>query len=203
MRRALSVYNILGYKADEVALSPEWASLLGTPELKGSWIIWGVSGNGKTRFALQLARELARFGKVLYDSIEEGLSKSLRKAVQDVNFTDVGTNIAFLDKEPIDELIKRLARRQSAQIVIIDSLQYTGINYQDYKALRKRFPQKLFIWISHAEGKEPAGATAKSVRYDAFIKIRVEGYRAFAVSRYGGGEYMDVWREGALSYWNN
>jgi hypothetical protein len=75
------------------------------------------------------------------------------------------------------------------------------MTYNDYKTLRSLFPQKLFILISHAEGKNPAGRVAKSIKYDAFVKIWVEGYRAFAVSRYGGGEPYTIWDEGADEYW--
>jgi len=42
---------------------------------------------------------------------------------------------------------------------------------------------------------------AKSVKYDANIIIRVEGFRAFATGRYGGGDPYTIWEEGALKYW--
>lgn len=38
----------------------------------------------------------------------------------------------------------------------------------------------LIIFISHADGKNPAGRSAKSVMYDASLKIYIEGYRAFS-----------------------
>jgi len=60
----------------------------------------------------------------------------------------------------------------------------------------------LLIFISHADGKFPAGRSAKSVMYDATLKIYVEGYKAFSKGRYIGekGEYT-VWPEKAVAYW--
>ena len=44
----------------------------------------------------------------------------------------------------------------------------------------------FFIFISQADkaGKDPAGSVAKHIRYDADIKIKVEGYKAFVTTRY-------------------
>lgn len=180
----------------------EFLSLLGSPEITGSWLIWGKSGNGKTRFALQLAKYFALLGiKVAYDSLEEGKSKSMKAACIASNMHEVSRRFILLDKEPIEELSDRLSRPRSPQVIIIDSLQYTGLNYAQYKKFRDTFRSKLFIFISHADGKEPAGRAARSIRSDAFVKIWIEGYKAFALSRYGGGgEPYTIWEEGAERY---
>ena len=64
-KRAINAKELLGKSFDVLDFDGAWLGLIGKPEVKGSWIIWGQSGNGKTRFALQLAKYLARFGKVL------------------------------------------------------------------------------------------------------------------------------------------
>lgn len=181
----------------------EWLDMLGRPEMSGSWIIWGSSGSGKTRFALQLCKYLTRFGRVAYNSLEEGDSESLARAFDDVGMTEVSKRIILLDGEPIKELSERLLKRKSPDIIVVDSLQYTGMTYTDYKKLKSTHRNKLFVFISHADGKEPSGQVAKSVRYDSFVKIRTEGYRAFPVSRYGGGNPFDIWAEEAEIYYRN
>lgn len=201
MGRALSVNNIIDYNPSVLRFEGLWKESFGAPELCGSWLIWGASGNGKTRFALQLCKYLCEFGKVTYNSLEEGLSKSMQKAIIATGMTGVSKKFTLLDQEPIEELKVRLSKRRSPDIIVIDSIQYTGMNYKDYKTLRSEFPHKLFILISHADGKEPAGRVAKSIRYDAFIKIRIEGYKALPVSRYGGGEPYIIWEEGSKKYW--
>lgn len=199
-KRALSIRDIQCYKPEVMDFDGEWLASIGKPELTGSWIIWGGSANGKTRFALQLAKYLSRFGKVVYDSLEEGLSLSMQKAIEDVGMSDAKRNFHLLDKETLPELEARLEKQRSAQVVIIDSLQYTGLTYTDYKRLRDRFRHKLFIFVSHAEGQNPKGNVGKSVKYDAFVKIYVEGYTAYPQSRYGGGQPYVIWAEGARQY---
>lgn len=200
MKRALTITDIRKYKAKTYLLDNGLDLALGEVELTGSWIVWGGSANGKTRFALQLAKALAKHVRVAYDSLEEGLSLSMRHAIEDVGFSDVKRNFVLLDGESVGELKERLRKQRSPKVVIIDSLQYTGLTYNEYKKLRDEFRSKLFIFISHAEGHNPKGAVANSVKYDAFVKVYVEGYRAYPQSRYGGNVPYTVWPEGAAKY---
>ena len=146
-----------------------------------------LSGNGKTRFAFQLAKYLCSFCRVAYNSLEEGLSLSIQDAIAQVGMTDgeVKRNFTLLDKESIADIEVRLRHRRAPHVVIIDSVQYTGMTYADYKRLRDNNRHTLFIFINHAGGKEPKGEVAKSIRYDANVKINVEGFKATAQSRYG------------------
>lgn len=196
MGRAASVEQVLRTRFKVLPFEGEWKEAIGCPEMTGSWIIWGNSGNGKTRFALQLCKYLCRFGRVAYDSLEEGVSASLMKALQETSMMDVRRRFVVLDKEPIDQLMERLSKGKSPDVVCVDSLQYTGMSYEQYKALKERFPKKLFIWISHAEGAQPEGRVAKKVRFDSNVKVFVQAYRAEPVSRYGGGKPYIVWEEG-------
>ena len=202
LNRAISVTELLNSNLKTMPFEAEWKAAMGEPEMKGAWMIWGNSANGKTRFALQLAKYLTKFGRVAYNSLEEGVSVSMRNAFEDVGMAEVKRKIILLDQEPIEQLVKRLEKRKSPDIVFIDSLQYTGMRYSDYKDLRKKFPRKLFVFISHADGKDPAGRVAKSIRFDAFIKIWVEGYRAQCQGRYGGGAPYIIWKDGHDKYWN-
>jgi len=201
IKRALTVSDLKAYRATTIDFEGQFLESIGRPELTGSWIIWGNPANGKTRFALQLARYLAGFCRVGYDSLEEGLSLSMKEAVIQSGMNDVQRNFLLLDKEPVADLAARLRRRKSPDVIIVDSLQYTGLTYADYRRLRDEFRHKLFIFVSHAEGREPKGNVAKSVRYDAFVKILVEGYKAFPQSRYGGGSEYVIWEKGAKQYW--
>jgi hypothetical protein len=204
MRRAATTMQILNSKFDEIPFDGQWKELFGMPELSGCWIIWGESSNGKTAFALQLAKYLSRFTRVAFNSIEEGISKSLKDAIKREGMVEAGTRFLILDKEPIEALEERLLKRKSPGVVIIDSVQYTGLNKISAKELLNRHPDKLFIFTSHACGKFPEGRTATAIRYDANVKIRIEGFRAFVQSRYGGDmeKYYEIYKEGASRYWS-
>lgn len=200
MKRAVSVSELYATKFNLLDFTGDWLDTIGTPELFGSWIIYGNSGEGKTRASLKLAKYLTRFGRVAYNSLEEGVSFSMQEAFKDESMHEAKGKIDLIS-EPLDVLIKRLKKQKSPKIVFFDSLQYTGLNYRQYLEFQAMFPKKLFIWISHAEGKMPAGRVAKSVLYDCFVKMRVEGFKLFPKSRYGGKEPFVIWKEGADKYW--
>lgn len=195
-KRALNIRDIQQYKPQVLDFTGEWLRAVGCPELTGSWIIWGNSSNGKTSLALQVAKYMAQFTRVDYNSLEEGLSLSMQQSIAQVGMTDVSSGFYLLDKEPMKDMKKRLRKRRSANVVIIDSLQYTGMTYNEYKLLVDEFRNKLFIFVSHADGAHPKGNVAKSIRYDANVKMFVENFHTIPQSRYGGGEPFIVWQKG-------
>lgn len=202
--RAVSVDELLKKKFIELPLKGKWKDLIGTPERSGSWFIHGLSGHGKTTFCMQLAKYLTQFGKVEYNTLEEGARKSMQDAIRD-NRMDQCRKGAFkvLNKMEIKELKERLRRPRSAKIVFIDSVQYTFLDKRGYKALQREFPEVLFIWVSHARGKEPLGALADAIKYDADVKIHVFGFKAFSKSRMSRGKMTEaytIWEEGAREY---
>jgi len=210
MSRAISNKNVLAAQFETADFDGPFLASFGRPELRGAWIIWGGSGSGKTTFTLMLCKYLAGFRRVAYNSLEQGLSLSLQKAWERVEMAEAGSNIILLNKEELPELRERLRKRKSPEIIVIDSVQYlTKFYQQQFKELKAEFPNKLFIFISQADkaDKDPAGTVAKHIRYDADIKIRVEGYKAFVTTRYedqdkgeGGADFI-IWERGAADYW--
>lgn len=198
LRRALSVSDVLRLKRETYAFEGAWAEAFGQPEQNGVWFVWGGSGNGKTSFVLQLCKELSRFGRVAYDSLEEGASLTMQNAFVKMGMQDVSRRFVLLDREGMELLDARLGKRKSPDIVVIDSFQYTGMTFRDYQAFKERHADKLLIFISQADGSKPAGRTAVSVMYDAALKIFVSGYRAISKGRYFGTKgYYTIWEERA------
>lgn len=198
MPRLITVSAIMNKKHQTLEFTGEWLEAFGKPETNGVWFIWGNSGNGKTIFTLKLCKELAKFGKVAYNSLEEGDSLTMKNAIVTANMIEVEDKFVLL-KENIQELTERLDKRKSPQFIVIDSIQYTMLNIIEYRKLVERFPNKLLIFVSQADGKQPLGRTAKSVHYDAALKIWVEGFKAYSKGRYigaNGGTYI-IWNEGA------
>jgi GTPase SAR1 family protein len=202
--RALSVSALLNIKYDTLELSEPWYQFVGVPEATGVWFVWGDSGNGKTSFMWQLAKELSRLYRVAYNSLEEGTAKTLQDTVKLVNLTHEERRRIIVLNEPMEEMILRLKKPKSPRVCIIDSLQYTFWNFQQYMAFRQMFPHKLLIFVSQAKGNKPQGRTAERVMFDASLKVWIEGYRAHNKGRYIGptGTY-DIWPEGALRYYGH
>jgi hypothetical protein len=201
-KRAVSVSELLNTSFKVMDFSPEWEEYFGRPERSGCWLVWGPPHNGKTGFLLKLAKFLTNFGVVAYNSLEEGVSESLKRACVRENMLVCGNRFRILDKEPIEDLEIRLMKRRSPDIVMIDSVQYTELNKRTAKTFIDKFPNKLFIFISHASGKVPDGRTAHALRFHADVKIWVEGYKANIESRFGGdkSKQFTIWKEGAELY---
>ena len=203
MNRAMSVIDMLRMKKETYPFEGVWADAFGSPERDGVWFIWGRSGSGKTSFTMKLCKELAKFGKVAYDSLEEGFSLTMKNALMKAGMQDVARRFVLLC-EGMEELYARRSRRKSPDIVVIDSFQYTQMSFKDYQDFKDRHRDKLLIFISQADGNKPAGRTAVSVMYDAALKIWVEGYRAISKGRYFGNlGYYTIWEERANIYWGD
>lgn len=207
MGKAISNRDVAAARFETVPFEGEWLAAIGRPELRGSWLVFGQSGSGKTTFALQLARYLSRFARVAYNTLEQGLSLSFQSAWIRAGMEEAGSAIVVLDKEPLSQLRQRLAKRRSPQVVIIDSLTaLPGFTRKDYLSLVGGFPGKLFVFLAHERKGLPDPAIAETVRRLSEVKIYVEGFRAHVSSRYacpergeGVSDYI-IWRQGADEY---
>lgn len=203
IKRAWSVDNVLNAKFNGLAFNGEWQEVFGQPERAHSWTIIGKSGSGKTTFNFQLAKMLNSFDRVLYNSMEEGLSGSIQTAYHRVGLTSKQHTVELV-QESMEDLTIRLKQHKSPNIVFIDSIKYTKMRWKDYEDFCDMFSdRKLLIWVGHVQGNEPKGALAQDIYYDSFVKIRTEGFRAFVTSRYSNTakSSIDIWPEGAAEYW--
>jgi hypothetical protein len=185
MARAATIREILYVqKYETVELDGKWKDAIGSPELHGTWFIYGPSKNGKTSLAMQLMKYLSKFGRVFYNSIEEGPSAAtIRDAVTRAGI-DVTPRI-LMGQESIEEMYERLRKPRSPKIIFVDSVQFTDLRFADYKKLKQAFPRKLFVYVSHIKYGRIDGNTALRIYRDASVSFKVEGFRAFPVSRYG------------------
>lgn len=202
MKKAQSTADILRKIFKLFQFTGAMLAAFSTPERYGTWFIWGNSGNGKTSFLLELIKELCKFDKVLYNSLEEGEAHTMQNAWKRHNMHECGNKVQLVS-ESMEMMMERLRKRQSLKIIVIDSYQYTQMDFRAYLKMKQEFPKKLFIFTSQADGKNPKGRSAVSVMYDASLKIWIEGYRAFSKGRYIGdnGGIFTIWDEGANNYW--
>jgi hypothetical protein len=203
MKKGLSVTDLLSMKKKVFEFTDEWYDAFGCPGIHGIWFMYGNSSSGKTSFSLQLAKYLSQFDRVVFDSLEEEFEATLQNACKRINMQEVSNRLLFVH-ESIEALSERLSRKHAPGIAFVDSFQYSRLNYKQYIEFKEKHRNKLIIFISHADGKSPSGRAAKSVAYDASLKIWVEGYKAISKGRYIGetGEFV-IWDEGANKYWGN
>ncbi|RAV56669.1 hypothetical protein J3L18_23055 [Mucilaginibacter gossypii] len=201
MKKAQSISNIERQKFKCFEFEGEWYEAFDKPEMCGVWFIWGTSGSGKTTLVMELCKELCRFGRLVYNTLEEGGRKTFQNAIKRSNMISVSKRMQVI-KEPLSDMSYRMKQPKSADFWVIDSYQYARMSYERFIDFREKHSDKLIIVVSQATGKNPKGSAAESVMYDADLKIYVEGFVAFSKGRYIGpnGGQKVVWKEGADLY---
>jgi hypothetical protein len=208
MAKTIALKQLAQKKYDDVKeLSEVMRSSLGDIEDAFDCIIYGASGNGKSNFTIILLKDLIKALKCKceYVAYEEAHAKTIRKMMIERHnmLEELGNVVQITDHYTYAELVKKMERRKSAKIWVIDSIQASRLTSEQCDDLKRKFvlsrKKKIIIYISWAEGKLPQGASAKSVEYYSHIKIRVDGLVAFFKSRYGGNRPFVIWEQGAIA----
>ena len=198
---SISVEKLLRKKFKVIALPEEFKNLIGNPECAGSMIIYGPSANGKTTFAVQLVKAFCSSKKVGYNSIEEKAKYSFQNALKRGNILSVKGKLKIWVSLSVHELTEELLKPKSPDVIFIDSVQYLRMTQKsvnqltnfEYKNLINQFPNKLFVFISHAKNGEPKGSLAEAIYYDADVGIYVKDFIATPLkSRYGGNTIYEI-----------
>lgn len=107
MARTLSAKQVLTIKFDTIRLGGGWDECVGEIETTGIWFIWGNSGNGKTSAVVSLCKELSAFGKVLYNSREEGVSLTMQNTLRRYGMGELGSRfqLANMSLQELNEKI--------------------------------------------------------------------------------------------------
>ncbi|PXY44489.1 P-loop NTPase family protein [Flavobacterium hydrophilum] len=199
-KRALTVSNVLSVIISCIKFTGRFFDVFGNPQKKGRWFIWGDSSSGKSSFVMQLIKEFAKTEKTILVSKEEDLDdENLQDRLKLFQMQDVAKNFSLVD-DSLDQLTERLSRRNSAQVVVIDSVSYffMGYTFEDYLNFRKRFKDKTLVFIGHAKGQNPKTDFEDRIKFDATQKVVVSGYLATNKGRkYGphATQYV-VWQKG-------
>ena len=198
MAKTFSNINVLTAQFTLADFGGAWLAHLGRPALRGMWFVYGKSGSGKTTYCLKLAKYLTEFvRKVAYNSLEQGLSPAMQQAWRRAGMAECGNHIMLLDREPLPELRNRLAKKQSPDVVFIDSVMYLeDATASELIALRHEYPSKLFVLIGQERNGDAYNSKQIKLKHDADIKVRVVGGVARCETRYstedgyGGADYI-------------
>jgi hypothetical protein len=205
-RKSLSARDIIGSVFVKYDLSKEWREAIGPIGEGVSMIVWGDSGSGKTTFCLKLALELCRFGKVYYNSMEQGKSDGFKEGLKRLDFNNIpASKVSFGNRDSWEDC-KAKIRYNKARFVILDSIDYLKFTAEDFKLLTERYKKRTFIVVSHGD-KYPKSAHADEIRYMVDVKIKLKHGVATADSRLGSTKPMQVIprknANGTLSIFNN
>lgn len=194
--RAIGITDFMSREFDSYPFEGRWLDSFGEPEKNFRAIVYGMSGNGKTEFCIQLTKYLASFTKVYYNSYEQGISKTLQDALRRNNMQEVAGNVIFGDKENYREMTERLSKKNSPKVCIIDSRDFINLTAEQFRILIKKFPTKSFVVVCWEAAGKPKGEYAKAIEFMCDIKIRVHSFIAVPRSRYGGNKPFVIWDKG-------
>lgn len=199
MSRGIGINDFLARQFNVYPFTGKWYESFAEPEKNFRMLVYGKPGNGKTEFCIQLAKHLAQYTKVYYNSFEQGISKSLQDAVRRNALQDVSGRIIFGDKETHEEMKLRLSGRNSPGAVIVDSRDYLNMTTREYIELVELYPRKCFIIICWEANAKPKGEYAKAIEFMVDIKVHVRNFKAYPRCRFGGNKPYVIWEGGSKS----
>lgn len=202
LKKALTVANVSNQKIDLVdfeSTAPELYQAFGNPQNRGVWFIWGGSGSGKSSLTMDITKAFCYSLRAIHNELEEEvddvdfINRIKLKQMQDVK------DKYLVSAYNYTELNEYLDRRNSPDVVIINSATYFFENQHQYFEFTRKYKRdKVIIITGMAQGKSPMSELEKKIMYDANKKIFCEGYLAACKGRTigpNGGTYI-IWKEG-------
>lgn len=150
----------------------EWEHFFGKPAILFHAVIHGLPGEGKSTFAIMLAKYLAdNFGRVMYISAEEGKGETFIMKLDRLN-----ARSKYLDFPEPDinryEAIKKQVSPGDYNFIMIDSLDTLRIDADRLKELREVYPDAAFITISQST-KDGKMRGSQEIAHDADVVVHV------------------------------
>jgi KaiC/GvpD/RAD55 family RecA-like ATPase len=194
MGRTLGVSQIMSKKYSYYELDQEWIDGVGLLSKPFTLLVYGKPKNGKTSFVMKLCKHLTKFGKVYYNSAEEGDSKTIQDALILAKMEESPAGKFMIgDRDTFLEMKEKLAKKNSGAFVVIDSIDYLYFDVHQYKKLIEEFPNKSFIIISWEKGGEPKSQAARDIKHMVGAVVHVKNHVAHTIGRYGPTEPYVIW----------
>jgi len=189
----LTAQQMATRKLDLLPFTGAWKNLFGNPARNFTMMFHGEPHNGKTIFLLKLAQYLAEsFGNVLYVSSEEFASPTMTQKVAEF-LNPLPARLHFAENLTDPEL-------ENYQFIILDSVNDLGLRINEYKNLRRHYPDKAFVFIlQHTKAGDFRGG--KDWEHTAEIVGEVEkGVVNVTKNRYAPKNTMDFFKQFGLTW---
>lgn len=164
-----SMQTIAGLKYQMLNFLGRWLEFFGQPQTNFFCVIHGMSGEGKTNFAIQFAKYLAEnFGNVLYISGEEGFAPTFQQKIK-----ALGADIPRLyaaDLRTGQDILKAVPNKY--HFIFIDSVNNMNIDPELMKTIRQKFSQSGIIAICQ-NTKDGKIRGSYQIVHDSDITVKV------------------------------
>lgn len=175
----------------DIDLPQDWVEHLGEIEDGFRAIIWGESGQGKTEYLFQFTKMLAmHWGKVHVNNVEQGKSKTFKEGFKRQKMNEILPGKWMLGDKSLrdwDAYLDKVQLRGSGRVLVIDSITYWELNYQNIKQLHEMFPKKCLILVAYA-----SDSNLRKIKHLFDLKIEVKNRVAHIISRYGSQKSWDI-----------
>lgn len=166
-----SMQKISEMKFQLLDFQGKWKDFFGQPQTNFFCVIHGMSGEGKSTFAMQFTKYLAeRFGKVLYVSGEEGWASTFQKKITELGVSSVA-NAYGADIRSGQELLSEVPTNKF-HFIVIDSLNNMGIDAEVMRQIRAKFKQSAIIAICQ-NTKDGKVRGSYEIMHDSDIIVKV------------------------------
>ena len=131
--------------------------------------------------------------KVNYNSTEQGKSSSFQRAYMRNKMNELPAGKFMLcekSQKQFETWFRRLADPNSGKVIVLDSMDYMGITFQQLKMLLDRFPNKTIILVSWL-----VNPIIKQIEHMMEVIITVKDFKAIPISRLGGTKTMTIWNK--------
>lgn len=192
MARTFGVSQIMKKKYKLIPFSGEWEETFGQPSDPFTMLVFGHPKNGKTEFCIKFAKYLTTFGKVWYNSVEQGDSKSIQDALKRNDMHKVA-GFMLGDRYHYEAMVEYLSKPKRGKFIFMDSRDYMKLTTQQWEDLVAKYPNKSFIIICWEKAGHPKGESAKDIRFQVDIVAHVRTFKAHVESRFGGSKAFVIW----------
>jgi len=165
---------------DTLGFRGKWLELIGDPSSNFTAMVYGKPKMGKSYLCIDFAGYLAKHhGRVLYVAKEEGLDMTLQKKLSDKAVAHPNLDVSAL-------LPSNLS---TYDFIFLDSVNRLGLQPEDLNRLRKRNPNKSFVFIFQST-KDGNFRGANTFQHDVDVVIEVpKRGQAIQMGRFNqGGE---------------
>ncbi len=171
-KKIISSLDLAAMRFMSLNFTGAWEQFIGHPSYNFNCLIHGKPGGGKSTLAIQFAKFLSdNFGRVVYISGEEGISKTLQNKFL---LTDsLSGSIDVADLRSYEDIIRNVASK-SYQFIFIDSLNSMKISVDELREIRNRYKESAIITISQAT-KEGLIRGSNEFVHDCDVHVMVEG----------------------------
>lgn len=182
---------------ESIYIDGEYGELIGATDPNFYMLIHGEKGSGKSTFALKLAKDFVKSGRVAYISAEEGIRRTLQNKIRLVGLDS--PHVDFIQSSTWNEVSGQL--KSDYSYVIIDSLtMFPDATPEAIRAAREKFRGAICAVMQSTKSGNFKGNSAYG--HDADIVFKVEnGVILSEKNRYSSvpsGQVFDGLSEGRI-----